>query len=154
MGEKEELREGDVWWSVKMSDESAAYAEDPDEKRPPSRVVLWRRDPSGHPDLWRASAFNEATRKLDDDMNATRTHRLADVGRTLFRDEDEAWRAYLDAIPDAVAAALEAKADYLETFQVNAASRKALELRCFAASLRKSFADREDFQSPKTEERS
>lgn len=136
--ESEELREGDVWWSVKMPDESAAYADDPDEKRPPSRVKLWRRDAGAYPDLWRASAFDEATGKLDEDMNATRVHRRADVGATLFRGENEAWEAYLGEAPDArsMAAELEAKADYLEVLGVEVAKRRATTLRRLAASLR------------------
>lgn len=88
------FQEGSVWWSIRPSIESASY-DDRDATCPPALVKLWKNGMGA----WWASAFNEQTGEVDNDTNATRCQEPTDVGRTLFRTEEEAWRAHLGEAP-------------------------------------------------------
>lgn len=128
------IQEGSIWWTIEPSSESAYYGATVGR---PSRVKMWRRE-RDLPGDWQASAFNAETGTVDDDTNATRSHREADIGRTLFADESEAWTAYLGPIPTAggIAAELEERAAALDPYTgwPQAAVRVAA-LRAIAARL-------------------
>lgn len=90
------IEDGSVWWTIEPSWESANYDDGGFTRCRPTRVKAHRRSVD---DDWDLSSFAFASTSTSSVSSSSRIGCDADIGRTLFATEREAWVAYLGDVP-------------------------------------------------------